>query len=102
MPRDESGDVTVPRLPTAPKPAPQPPPRSGNRTRAQRAERGLSAIEVALPTELATAIRTEAAYQGLSVAGLVAGWATKIAAAQKRRARKTEVSANRQAKSKNG
>ena len=94
--------TALPRLPPAPKTTPQPPPRPGNRTRAQRAERGLSAIEVALPTALATAIRTEATYQGLSVAGLVAGWAAKIAATQKRRARIHEVFENRQTKSKKG
>jgi hypothetical protein len=88
--------------PPAPKPAPTPTPSPSNRSRALRAARGLVGIEVALPTALADAIRLEAAYQGLSVAGLVAGWATRIAARQQRRAGKPEVSENRQAKSKKG
>jgi hypothetical protein len=90
------------RLPPAPKPSPTPQPSPSNRSRALRAARGLVGIEVAIEPHLRDAIRSEAAYQGLSVAGLVAGWATKIAARQEKRAGKPEVSANRQAKSKKG
>jgi hypothetical protein len=90
------------RLPPSPKPAPTPTPSPSNRSRALRAARGLVGIEVALPTALADAIRLEAAYQGLSVARLVAGWATKIAARQQRRARICGASANRPTKSKKG
>ena len=60
---------------------------SHNKSRAEKIASGLAVFELAIRSELKSAIDTEAAGQGLSRAGLVSKWAESLAKKQARRNR---------------